>query len=588
MKHTFLLALIVLIASSVLAQTPMPESVKNYAANINDNGKSLEPNDFAFGTAIVEGTLYGLDTKSLNQNNMPKITVEISDPFRDFFQHYSATIDETCHYEIRVPMTMKHQLVWFMLDKKSVRQMVISAGRRVVVDYDMTEQSNNLIPYYSGENADINFALTDGFVEKFDVDIFKGKDETVAKFTAAQYKDFVLKAYHDYLKRIDTKNVTKRAKELLTLELKCQCAVTLAAMRRNVESAYRNAHHIHGDEPIPGFVHPAFDAAYLDYPQLLGIDDVMMLYSRFFGYIVSTWNICYERVFYKYDWEDELVPLLQKLWLELPSKEKLTKAEKPLAAVIAQKIADNDESRTDEERIFEEKYEEIIENKVDALAEKCAVGADEFLEKFFGKDGSYFEDFTNLQGLGLSYYFGRQQVVPDSVVAEIEQMRFPFYAEYIKRKNAEIIAQKVADTRKDYYLHILGESVGDSLLVELLKGSHGKVVFIDFWNTWCVGCRRAIKIMEPMKNDFDGKDVDFLYIADETSPQDEYDKAITPMKGGHCRLTENEYQSLLQKFGFTGIPSYVIIGRDGMVKDTHIGFRGADYYKKKIEEALEN
>ena len=586
MKHTLLLALIVLIASSVLAQNPMPESVRNYAANINDNGKSLEPNDFAFGTAIVEGTLYGYDAKATDPNDVPEITVEISDPFRDFFQHYSAKIDENCHYEIRVPMTMKHQLVWVSLDHKSVRQMVISAGKRVVLDYDMTEKSNNLTPYYSGEKADINFALTDGFVERFDVDIFNGKDETVAKFTAAQYKDFVLKAYDDYLKCIDTMKVTKRAKELLTLELKCQCAVTLAAMRRNVESAYRNAHHIHGDEPIEGFVHPAFDVAYLDYPQLLGIDDVMMLYSRFFGYIVSTWNICYERVFYKYDWEDELVPLLQKLWTELPSKEKLTKAEKPLAAVIARKIADNDESRTDEERIFEEKYEETIENQVDALAEKCAVGADEFLEKFFGKDGSYFEDFTNLQGLGLSYYIGRQQVVPDSVIAEIEQMRFPFYAEYVKRKNAEIIAQKVADTRSNYYSHITGESTGDSLLVELLKGSHGKVVFIDFWNTWCVGCRRAIKIMEPMKNDFEGKDVDFLYIADETSPQDEYDKAISPMKGRHCRLTEKEYQSLLQKFGFSGIPSYIIIGRDGMVKDSHNGFRGAEYYKAKIEAEL--
>jgi hypothetical protein len=92
--------------------------------------------------------------------------------------------------------------------------------------------------------------------------------------------------------------------------------------------------------------------------------------------------------------------------------------------------------------------------------------------------------------------------------------------------------------------------------------------------------------MEPMEKAFEGKDVVFLFVADESSPQAEYDGMIVSMKGEHYRLSNAQASSLKQKWGFTGIPSYVIVGRDGMVKDFHTGFHGVEYYKQKIEEEL--
>jgi hypothetical protein len=34
------------------------------------------------------------------------------------------------------------------------------------------------------------------------------------------------------------------------------------------------------------------------------------------------------------------------------------------------------------------------------------------------------------------------------------------------------------------------------------------------------------------------------------------------------------------------LPLYVIVGKDGEVKDFHIGFKGAEYYREKFEEEL--
>ena len=83
-----------------------------------------------------------------------------------------------------------------------------------------------------------------------------------------------------------------------------------------------------------------------------------------------------------------------------------------------------------------------------------------------------------------------------------------------------------------------------------------------------------------------GKDVVFLFIADESSPQRVYDGMIVSMKGHHYRLNNAQASSLRQKWGFPGIPSYVIVGKDGSVKDFHTGFKGVDYYRAKIEREL--
>lgn len=581
-------------AEKIKQRIAIPGVVKNYAANIKDNGESLEKNDFTFETAVVKGKIYGFDKRFFGEKSNPEIGVYFYNPFFAEQVSFTAKIQSDGTYEIHVPMTTKHQAAYLIMRPMINNTILLSAGKTVTVDYDFQqvykpwELPNGLLtPYFSGENVDINYAYT----KYRTIDMYgtlvanPNTIKDVANFTMPQYKDYVFKNFEDFNTKVDTMQITKRAKEVLKIELKSEQAYYLSMGFVFIESAYRMANGIDYREPIPDFNSPEMTEDYLDYAMTLGLDDMMMFYANGFGYNICGWNICRQKIFYKSRYEDTYYALLVNLIEKLPSTvKKMPKKEKPLAAALAQKIRTADTSRTPEERIFEKKYIDAVFEQINGMQKQEDENAKSALNKYLGNE-SLFKDFITLQEY--CQPLGHHAVVEDSLVKEIEKMRLPFYAEYVKAQNAEITAQIEAEKKRGgYYVHKAGDSEGDSLFVELIKDFKGKVVLIDFWNTWCGPCRSAIKQMEPMEKDYQDKDVVFLFVADESSPENEYDGMIVSMKGHHYRLTDSQQNSLKRKWGFTGIPSYVIIGKDGDVKDFHTGFQGAEYYKQKIDEEL--
>ncbi len=582
-------------AEQIRKRIAFPDALRNYALNIKDNGESLEQNDFTMTPAIVKGKIYGFEPRTFGPRMDNSITASIYNPFLAERRTYSSKINADGTFEISVPMTTKHQEVYYSLQPIISGNILLSAGKTVEVNFNFQEiyrpwelPNNRLIPYFAGENVDINYALSLGVTRGIHQELLNNPTAAakISKFTMAEFKDYVMKFFDDYNIRIDAMPITKRAKELLRIELKSEEAYYLSMGDHWIEEAYRTANGKGYRDPIPDFSKPKMDENYLDYAQLLGLDDVMMFYAHQFSYNITGWNMCFQQVFYKSRYLDEFNALYANTMENLPSTvKKMPKKEKPLAAVLAQKFRTADTSRTPEERIFEKKYVDVIWYQISEIQKQEDEIAKVAINKILGDGDSYFKDFVQLQSI--CQPLNRQTVVSDSVVREVEKMRIPFYAEYIKAKNAEIVAKIAAEkARGGYHVHKAGDSEGDSLLVDLIKDFRGKVILIDFWNTWCAPCRQAIKEMEPMKEEFEGKDVVVLYIADESSPQETYDGMIVSMKGEHYRLSERQKGSLMQKWGFTGIPSYVIIGKDGMVKDFHTGFQGVEYYKQKIEELL--
>ncbi|WP_438940090.1 TlpA family protein disulfide reductase [Chitinophaga hostae] len=122
-----------------------------------------------------------------------------------------------------------------------------------------------------------------------------------------------------------------------------------------------------------------------------------------------------------------------------------------------------------------------------------------------------------------------------------------------------------------------------------LKDFSGKVIYMDFWASWCAPCRYEMKNGSPKLHEKfkDNKDVVFLYISVDDKAA-AWKKAIADDKieGIHLLSAGGMNSEVAKAFNIMGVPRYVIIGRDGKIFDSDASRPSEDKTPARIHEAL--
>ncbi len=160
-------------------------------------------------------------------------------------------------------------------------------------------------------------------------------------------------------------------------------------------------------------------------------------------------------------------------------------------------------------------------------------------------------------------HLAERGTLTDSQLQELDGWPNPFYAEMCRR----IIAHNQEVTAAGKNRITPTPDVPKEKLFEAIIAPHkGKVILVDFWNTWCGPCRAALRANEPLKSgELADENLVWIYIANETSPMATYLESIPQIKGIHYRLNPEQWAYLTgeKMFNIDGIPSYVVVQKDG-------------------------
>lgn len=263
---------------------------------------------------------------------------------------------------------------------------------------------------------------------------------------------------------------------------------------------------------------------------------------------------------------EEYFEILGKLRMENADSVTIAEATKPYADT-GEKITELFK-REDIKRFMEEEWHQIA---TDILAKK---GIEAELASFdtLIKDPLLKEIFETQKFYWYIDY--KKSGLPDDIYSMFkERIQNPVFAAqviepnnyYKKLANQDILyVESLKNTE-----HLKDAKDADSLFTALTEPYRGKVIYVDFWGSWCGPCKQQMKFVHDVKEALKGKDVIFMYFANR-SPEEAWKNVIkeNQLSGEnavHYRLPPEQQAMIERRLSIRAFPTYILIDKEGNV-----------------------
>lgn len=126
-------------------------------------------------------------------------------------------------------------------------------------------------------------------------------------------------------------------------------------------------------------------------------------------------------------------------------------------------------------------------------------------------------------------------------------------------------------------------------LSAIIEANKGKIIYIDFWASWCAPCRAAFPSSRKLHKEFKEKEIVFLYLS--TDANFEAWKKANKFE----KLTENSYliinpktSEYLKKLAIDFIPRYVLINSNGEISNPKAPSPDSEKIKQELNGLLQS
>lgn len=391
----------------------------------------------------------------------------------------------------------------------------------------------------------------------------------IGDMDANEYKVFLTNIYNESIEHNDALDIIPLAKKIVNATEAFALREKLEFADYNLRDALSKKHMLLRKEAMEAYKPVKKNEDFMDCYQLIPYDDPEIMLIPNIAYQIR--NIAYARkqnsdpldVVRYLSQHEEVSEKDRRIFRSFISAQENSKEFKEAASV---------ESVFNRYRSLSEEYQK----------NQMGIG---FLSQVWNTDKALLFDLINTQKIGS----GVENFNP---LTDEQKGELSAYSSIIKEAlldENETLLTKIEENKKKTGFTVLDTPSTDNekLFAEMLKPFKGKVILLDVWATWCGPCRMANKAMEPLKADLaDEKELVFLYLAGENSPQNIWENMIPDLKGAHYKVNQAQWDHLGKNLNVRGVPTYIIIDKEGNQSFHSVGFPGEDTIKKELMKVL--
>jgi len=133
----------------------------------------------------------------------------------------------------------------------------------------------------------------------------------------------------------------------------------------------------------------------------------------------------------------------------------------------------------------------------------------------------------------------------------------------------------------------VGKPVPDILLqaangsTQKLSDLRGKVVYLDFWASWCIPCRESFPQMNTLQQRYGDRDL--VIVAMNLDAKGTDANAFLARYPAQFRIAFDAEGGSAKLFGVKAMPTSFLIGRDGALLYEHRGYRESQAVETELE-----
>lgn len=137
--------------------------------------------------------------------------------------------------------------------------------------------------------------------------------------------------------------------------------------------------------------------------------------------------------------------------------------------------------------------------------------------------------------------------------------------------------QKAPDCRLSYQENGQGRTLNEF---------QGKVIYVDFWASWCPPCAKSFPFLNDLHHQFRDQGLEILGVNLDENLSDAQE--FLDKNPAHFAIMADPDQQCAKQFDVKAMPSSYLIDRNGIIQHIHLGFHpdDAEQLKNQVIQLL--